>query len=234
MNLIYTFDVTVNEHSKHKMEVLKNLYINSILSAKKLGYTTEIYTNCNWFDAYVDIKHIVLEKFEFWDIFKIIPLNRTDDYILVDGDILFHNRFPILDNSVDMYFDGWESWITLYDDGVKELCEMGLDKVIPEWKYEPQRVINIGILRIHNNELKKIYLDRWNTMHEFCKTYKNKFKYFDIYGTLASQYLLTLLSKDYNIKHISNRLGINNGHYTHFVGSKKYKSNPISIQKTLL
>lgn len=234
MKLIYTFDATVNEHSTHKMEVLKNLYINSILSAKKLGYTTEIYTNCNWFDNFIDVKHTMFETFEFWDLYKKIALSENDDFILTDGDIIFHKKLPDFDKSKDLYFDAWESWITPYDNGVKELCEFGLSDVLPEWKYEPQRVINIGILRIYNSELKKLYLDRWNIMYEFCKNHKHKSKYFDIYATLACQYLLTLLSKDYKIEPVSNRLGIDNGYYTHFYGNKKYKSNPISIQKTLL
>ena len=43
MNLIYTFDKNVHKDDFHKFEVIKSYYINSIKSAKKLGYTTEIF-----------------------------------------------------------------------------------------------------------------------------------------------------------------------------------------------
>lgn len=234
MNLIYTFDINVNTDS-HKLNVLKAYYTNSIISAKKLGYTTELYTNCNWFDELVDIKHNVTTSFEFWDMYKIIPLNRNDNYMLVDGDILFHNRFPILEDSIDIYFDGWESWIDEYDKGVRELTELGLSNVIPEWEYKPQRTINIGVLKINNKKLLNKYINSWNLMHEFCKLNKDKSDFFYTYGTIASQYLLTLLCTDEFSKHnFSNRLRIPNEYYTHYVGKEKYNLPIPKINKTLI
>lgn len=234
MNLIYTFDKNVNTDF-HKLEILKAYYTNSITSAKKLGYTTEIYSNCDWFDTLVDIKHNVTNYFEFWDMYKIIPLNRTDNYMLVDGDILFHNKFPELDDSIDVYFDGWESWIDDYDKGVRELTDLGLSDVIPEWKYNPQRTINIGILKINNKELLNKYINSWNLMHDFCKLNKDKSQFFYTYGTIASQYLLTLLcTSNYSKHNFSNRLRIPNGYYTHYVGKEKYNLPIPKIDKTLI
>ncbi len=234
MNLIYTFDKNINKDDSHKFSIIKSYYINGIKSAKKLGYNIEMYTNCDLFDEYLDVKHNVTDTFLFWDMYKIIPLENSNKGILVDGDILFHNNLPKLDTNVDMYFDEWESWIDDYDKGVKELTEMGLQSVIPEWEYKPQRVINIGVLKINNIELLNKYIDSWYLMHEFCKLHKNNSKYFYIYGTIASQYLLTLISKEYNIKNISNRLGKPNEYYTHFVGKQKYNSGPIPINKSII
>lgn len=233
MNLIYTFDKSVNT-DPHKINVLKSYYTNSINSAKLLGYRTEIYTNCDWFDEYIDIKHNVDQTFEFWDMYKIIPLNRTDDYMLVDGDILFHSKFPTLDNSVDMYFDGWESWIDDYDNGVRELTEMGIGKVIPQWIYKPQRTINIGTLKINNKNLLNTYITNWHLMHEFCKRNKSKSKFFYTYGTIASQYLLTLLSEGFSKHNFSTILKTSNQYYIHFVGKEKYNLPIPKIDKTLI
>ncbi len=234
MNLIYTFDKNVHKNDSHKFDVIKSYYINSINSAKKLGYTTQIYTNSEIFNDYVDIVNNISNEFTFWDGFKTLPLLDETDGLLVDGDILFHSKMPDFTDDVDLYFDGWESWLDLYSECIKELTELGISNIIPEWDSTPKRIINIGILKINNNELKDLYLDRWYKMYKFCNDNKSKMKYFYMCCTITSQYLLTLLSKDYNIKNISNRLGKSNGYYTHFVGQQKYKSNPISIEKSII
>lgn len=233
MNLIYTFDSSVNTDS-HKLNVLKSYYANSIASAKKLGYTTEIYSDCDWFDNLVDIKHNVLSKFSFWDAFKTIPLNRNDNYMLVDGDVIFHNKLPELDNSIDVYFDGWESWLSIYDECVNELDAMGISNIIPEWRVKKQRVMNIGTLKINNVKLKELYLDRWFKLYEFCNQNKNNIKTFEMCCTITSQYLLTLLCDKFNIHNFSNRLRTPNDYYIHHVGSEKYNLPIPKINKTLL
>jgi hypothetical protein len=214
--------------------VLKSYYTNSIQSAKKLEYTIELYSNCDWFDSIVDIKHNVTDEFVFWDAFKTIPLNRTDDYMLVDGDVLFYNKFPKLDNWVDIYFDGWESWLSIYDDCVNELDEMGISNIIPEWKVQKQRVMNIGTLKINNNELRELYLDRWFKLYEFCEVRKDSIKTFDLCCTITSQYLLTLLSYGFNIHNFSNKLRTPNDYYIHYVGKEKYNLPIPKIDKTLI
>jgi hypothetical protein len=214
--------------------VLKSYYTNSINSAKKLGYTTELYSNCEWFDSLIDIKHNVTDEFVFWDAFKTIPLIRTDDYMLVDGDVLFHNKLPELDKSVDVYFDGWESWLSIYDDCVNELDELGVLDIIPEWRAQKQRVMNIGTLKINNNELRELYLDRWFKLYEFCKVRKDSIKTFELCCTITSQYLLTLLSDGFNTHNFSNRLRTPNNYYTHYVGKEKYNLPIPKIDKTLI
>lgn len=233
MNLIYTFDVNVNTDS-HKLDVLKSYYTNSIQSAKQLGYIIEMYSNCDWFDGLIDIKHNVTNEFVFWDAFKTIPLNRSDNYMLVDGDVLFHNKLPELDNSIDIYFDGWESWLSIYDDCVNELDELGISNIIPEWRVQKQRVMNIGTLKINNNELRELYLDRWFKLYEFCKLRKDTIKSFDLCCTITSQYLLTLLSYGFNIHNFSNRLRTPNEYYIHYVGKEKYNLPIPKIDKTLI
>ncbi len=235
MNLIYTFDININKDNKSKLDIIKSYYINSIKSAKKLGYFTEIYTNCNEFDNYVDKKHIVKSDYDlvFWDRLKLIPLDTTDG-LLVDGDIIFHNILPTLDDNIDMYFDAWESYIPEYSDAINELTTLGIRDIIPEWDTGPQRFVNIGILKINNIELKKLWVDRWWKLYNFYLENKFKLKNDSIYGTIASQYLLSLVSKKFKIKNLSNLLGKNNGYYTHFVGQQKYRNNPLPISTNII
>lgn len=235
MNLIYTFDININKDNKSKLDIIKSYYINSIKSAKKLGYFTEIYTNCNEFDNYVDKKHIVKSDYDlvFWDRLKLIPLDTTDG-LLVDGDIIFHNILPTLDDNIDMYFDAWESYIPEYSDAINELTSLGIGDIIPEWDTGPQRFVNIGILKINNIELKKLWVDRWWKLYNFYLENKFKLKNDSIYGTIASQYLLSLVSKKFKIKNLSNLLGKNNGYYTHFVGQQKYRNNPLPISTIII
>lgn len=233
MNLIYTFDKNVNT-DLNKINVLKSYYINSIISAKNLGYTIELYSNCDWFDNLVNVKHDVFNEFVFWDAFKTIPLNRNDDYMLVDGDVIFHNKLPELNNSIDVYFDGWESWLDIYDECVNELDTLGISDFIPEWKVKKQRVMNIGTLKINNTQLKELYLDRWFKLYEFCKVNKDTIKTFDLCCTITSQYLLTILSDGLNVHNFSNRLRTPNEYYTHYVGKEKYNLPIPKINKTLI
>jgi hypothetical protein len=204
-------------------------------SAKEYGYTIEIYSNCDWFDKYVDVKYEVDKEFVFWDAFKTIPLFRNDDYMLVDGDVIFHNKLPKLDSSIDVYFDGWESWLTIYDDCVNELDKLGISEIIPEWKVQKQRVMNIGTLKINNLELKELYLDRWYKMYEFCKNKQYEIKTFNLCCTITSQYLLTLLcSNGVKIHNFSDKLRTPNEYYIHYVGKEKYILPIPKINKTLI
>jgi hypothetical protein len=234
MNLIYTFDKNVYKNDSHKFDIIKSYYINSINSAKRLGYKTEIYTNSDIFNNHIDITNTTSNEFTFWDGFKTLPLLDDTNGLLVDGDIIFDSKMPEFTNDIDLYFDGWESWLDLYSECVNELTLLGINEIIPEWESVPQRVINIGILKINNVQLKELYLDRWYKMYNFCNMNKHNMKYFYMCCTITSQYLLTILSKNYRIQNLSNRLGKPNGYYTHFVGQQKYKSNPLSIEKSII
>lgn len=234
MKLIYTFDKNVYKEDFHKFEVIKSYYINSMQSTKKLGYSIEIYTNTDIFNSYVDKTNNVLNEFTFWDGFKTIPLLNNADGVLVDGDIIFNSKLPEFTSDIDLYFDGWESWMDLYSNGITELTKMGIGDVIPEWENVPQRIVNIGLLKINNSELRELYLDRWYKMYNFCNHNKDDMKYFYMCCTIASQYLLTILSNKYKIKNISNRLGKPNGYYTHFVGQGKYNSTPLPTTKLII
>lgn len=221
-SLIFTFDIHANRGISERLERIKAFYIHSIQTAKSLGYTTEIYTNCNWFDTIVDIVHPVTDSFFFWDGFKTIPLLRTDNYLLVDGDITFKRPFNTLDSTVDIYFDTYESWYEDYSKTVSELSALGIKNIIPEWEDTPKPVINIGVLRINNPELKRLYLKRWIDFQDFCIANKDSINRIHHCCTIGSQYILTLLSKDYTKHWFSQKVKVPNEFYLHHWGEDKY------------
>lgn len=220
--LIFTFDINSNKGVTDRLARIRAYYTHSIISAKRLGYTVEIYSNCDWFDKLVDIKHEVDQNFFFWDGFKTIPLKREDNILLVDGDITFRKKFDIFDPKVDLYFDTYESWYKDHRNTVNELTELNLKEVIPEWNNIPKPVINTGVLKINNSELKNLYLSRWYTFQDFCLKNKNKIVNLHHCCTIGSQYILTLLAENYSKVHFSNKVKEPNTFYIHHWGEDKY------------
>ena len=122
MVIVYTFDSTVNE-DKEKNTVIKNYYLESINRAKKLGYTVEMYTNCDWFTNVVDKVYIRERRSLLWDSYKFIPLlERKDNFILLDGDVFLDDKIN-LSTIHDVLFDTYETgnWNLLYARSVNRL-----------------------------------------------------------------------------------------------------------------
>ena len=220
--LVFTFDINANKGITDRLNRIRTFYNHSIGSANKLGYRTEIYSNCDWFDELVDLKHEVKDSFFFWDGFKTIPLTRNDNFILVDGDITFLNLFDYLDPNVDLYFDTYESWYKDHNNTIKELTRLNIGKIIPEWDDTPKPIINIGVLKINNQELRNLYLQRWFTFQDFCYQNQNKIKNIHHCCTIGSQYILTLLSEKYSKFYFSQKVKIPNKYYIHHWGEDKY------------
>jgi len=234
-NIIYGFDVNYLENSK----LTNYLNMHSISSnlAKKLGYTTEIYTNSDIFDSYFDTIHKFDYNYIFWDSYKLLPYSlRDDDYMIIDYDLFIHKNISF-DKDVDFYFDTWESW-KYYDAPVKILTELGIGDVIPEWNSNKQKVMNTGILYFKNIDFRKLYYKRYIEFYQFCeqnldalKTYKP----FQMFGTIAAQYLLTILSTYYNIQHynFSKIPREKNEYYHHMCGPDKFDVE-FRIKKNIL
>ena len=221
-SLIFTFDIHANKGVPERLERIRAYYTHSIETAKSLGYKTEIYTNCDWFDNIVDIIHPVTESFFFWDGFKTIPLRRTDNYLLVDGDITFKKAFGPLDPSIDIFFDTYESWYKDYKLTVSELTKLGVQDIVPEWDDTPIPVINTGVLRINNLTLKELYLQRWKDFQLFCIENKDSISMIHHCCTIGSQYILTLLAKNYSKYYFSQKVKVSNDFYLHHWGEDKY------------
>ena len=108
MKLIWTYDINAKQLSEVNRTILTNYYILSIKSAKNLGYYTIMYCNSSikdfWSD-YVDEVNEVdnYENSLLWDSFKIKVLEeRDDEFCLIDGDVILHDRLPEFYNEVDI------------------------------------------------------------------------------------------------------------------------------------
>lgn len=227
MNLIYTFNsrFAVDPYKKDK---LVSFYTNSIASAKNLNYKVELYSDINWFDDLVDVKHSVnYYHSPLWDSFKFIPLQyRFDKFILTDGDVLFTNPIEINLNC-DFAFDTYEqkNWSLLYKETVLTLANLGVKNYIPEWSTIPVNVMSCGLLYFNDLDFRLLYARKWRILNYFI--YKNR-KALDLYSctAVAAQFLLTLLARHYNKQsyYYSSELGTPNTYYTHYAGSAKYKN----------
>ena len=234
--LVFTFDETLFKESKPaKYRQLLRFYKQALTKAKNLKYNIEIYTNSDKFNDVADKVHIVKDnKYKFWDSFKFIPLKeRSDDYLLCDGDILFHDRISI-NYAKDVLFDAWEiaNWSLVYSEDINKLTELGVKEVIPEWVNLRQQVMNCGILKFNDNEFKNVYIEKWETLHDFCLQHEDKLN-FKKCTAIAAQYLLTILCNYYQATryNYSTTLRLSNPFYVHYAGTAKFQGNPTAMKE---
>lgn len=234
-HILYGFDVT---HMKSDdVHIYITMHETSSKMARKLGYTTELYTNSNIFDGYFDLIHKISDSYIFWDSYKVLPyLLRNDDYMVIDYDVFIYKKI-IFDKDVDFYFDTFESW-KYYNEPIKILTDLGIGSVIPEWNSNKQKVMNTGILYFRNRDFRKLYYERYISFYNFCKQnieVLKKYTPFQMFGTIAEQYLLTILSEYYNMRHhnFSKLPRVKNNFYHHNPGKEKF-SKTINTSISLL
>jgi hypothetical protein len=244
MKLIWTLDFN-NEIKYVEFDYKSKLidfYKFSISKAKKLGYYTIIYTNKACEDYFVNLvdEIIFLEKYEdsfFFDSFKFKVLEeRTDDYYLIDGDVILESKLPIYDE--DVTFDAYETnhFKDVYGDAISELLELDTNNQLPiKITTDIIKVINCGVLRITNTRLKEEYVKCWKQFNKLVKNHK--IKYVNQQTAVSAQYLLTVLVDQMKCtyKPISVFLGRKNQYYRHYHGNSKYKIEKIISEiKTLI
>jgi hypothetical protein len=210
-------------------DILNNFYKISMISAKKLGYRTILYTNpdkTEIFKEYAD-EIITAENYEdspLFDSFKIKVLEeRNDDFYLIDGDVILSSRLPEFD--ADVTFDAYETryWKTTYGDPIKELLSLGISEEMPIFnKTKAQKIFNCGLLRITNPDVAIKYISMWKEFNYFIKNNILKLKLEQT--AVGAQYILTLISNDMGAKciPISEFLGDQNKYYRHYAGKLKY------------
>lgn len=224
IKLIWTFDKNVNQDDSKRKNLL-NYYKRSIYDAKSYGHPTAIYTNDTSFKDLVDEFNYVDLPMLFWDEFKTIPLmNNEEDFVLVDGDIIFHAPF-IINPNVDLLIDCYEefNWKQLYEIDVNTLTNyLKIQEVIPEWDGKRRAAFGTGILSFNNKEFQEIYYDRYQIFKEFVEENRS---ILDVSKCTAigAQYLLATIANHYNysVYNYSVKTRENNGIYTHYAGKKK-------------
>jgi hypothetical protein len=226
-----------------KKTLLINHYLFSIESAKKLGYSTKIYTNTDSIELFKNVvdEVIVIDDYEnspLFDSFKIKVLeDETGEYFLIDGDVILHSKLPNL--KYDLLFDTYETnnWV-IYSKTIEKLTNFGLKNEINEWNSTKTNIFNCGILKFNNEEFKNIYIEKWKKYNQFILNNldeiwdnDNNVKWFDSninnITSVGAQYLLTILSSYYDIKStfLQEKLQVKGKYYCHYSGNIKYENS---------
>jgi len=230
VEIVYTYkSPTMKIYSREVNQ--KDWISRSIKSARMVGYSPHLYTNDLEFAQDLDLDNITIVEDKYpliWDTLKPeIFLNRTDmDFFISDNDVIYKKPIPFDDN-VDFFHDGIEinNWGWVYSDTMDYLKDKKLFDHNKIWCYEKKEVLNLGILKINNLELRKKYFDFWiETYNTFNRFVKDKPAIAN--SAIINQYTLTLLfnSCNYSKKHFTNGgWPGNNEYYNHYPGYTKFK-----------
>ena len=249
MKLVYTFSsqFTPLIYNTSNVDKILTAYINyyrkSIKSALNLDYSIDFYVSgdllYNFRDLKINLHTVDNINSGLFDFLKAeVLIERSDDIMLVDGDIDFHKPIPITDHDLiydfkcitaegDKYDDirKDKTWNVYYKPFVNSLTELGIGKVIPEWTGERLDFIhNIGVLYFNNPHLKNTYTDRWAKFNEFIN-YNIKDK--TPYTAIGAQYLLSEIINYHNFSSIE----VEEGCYSHYLGIDKFKFPTVSTHE---
>ena len=230
MEIVYTYKTpTMKIYSKEVDQ--KDWLKRSIQSAREIGYSPHLYTNDLTFaqDLNLDNLTFVEDKYPLvWDTLKtIVLLERQDNnYFISDNDVIYKKPIPFSDE-VDFYFDGIEThnWEWAYEPSMKYLKKNKVFDSNPLWDYNKKPVLNCGMFKINNLELKKKFIDEWIDIYNRLKGHYDNLSSISVCG-IINQYPLTLLSanKNYKSKYFTTEgwPGVNE-YYNHFPGYAKIK-----------
>jgi hypothetical protein len=244
MKLVWTynsnvkFDTVVGVHTPEREIILLNYYIHSIKTAIKFGYHTIIYCDIKLLPHFKDVAHevIIVDDYEnspLWDSFKIKVLeDRHDDFTLIDGDVILHDRLPKF--TTDVIFDSYETtaFKHKYKDILIELTKMGIKDVIDIWDDKQLPIFSCGVLSIRNPSLKMKYVHYWKLYNQFIINHIDMVN-IDLATMVGAQYLLSILSETNTHSKLSDLVSGDNPYYKHYCGPLKY-NNPIVPKECLI
>ena len=252
MKLIWTYDGKMSkgdDNSKNRI-ILINYYIHSIITAKGFGYETIIYCDSNSQQYFKDIvdEMVIVESYEdsiVWDYLKVKVIeDRFDEFCLIDGDIILHNRLP--EFNTDIVFDTYETanWLEEYSDTITQLDALGVKETIPYWSCDRVPVISTGILYM-NPKYRQEYVSEFKKCNNFINQNKDTNNFHKDYISLVGgQYLLTLFvnHKQFTNYKINNNMGEVGEYYKHHFGKTKFQNplvsdtiihNPLSVKNLI-
>lgn len=216
-----------------------NYYRLSIHSAMLLGYECILYTttlHLNYFKD-LNIEIILLDDIDskLFDFIKIKVLeSRTDEYILIDGDLILNKRLKIKNNTPVSYdFLEIKSWDMIYSNSVKSLNQLELYKYVKEWTGKRRsHIMNCGLLYFGDKKFKELYISRWKFVDKFIKDNVQTSHQIN-YSATSAQYLLTEMIEYYNIDSISLKEISDDNTYTHYYGDSKFKNPIVPVNKII-
>lgn len=214
-----------------------DMFYVSIQMAKDLGYETVLYGTSDAIDKlgeYVDetftTNHIEYQLFD--DIKFYIWENRTDDYLLIDGDVFLHSPLVFKNpNSfvwVDMIVKKQQSGFS--KECLELLNSFNISNQIPEWNSETGISFSTGLIRMKgNNGLLKYYVEsykklkKWFLENEVMLIEKNS--ELSSNKSLISHYLCEhLLQRIVEYYGLDFEVLENENSYFHWQGNDKFKN----------
>ena len=228
-----------NKNQLHSQFVYDMFYI-SIQMAKDLGYQTVLYGTT---DAIKELGECVDEiyntdklEYKFFDDLKVhIWETRTDDYLILDGDVFLHsplvfkntNSFVWVDSIVKKQKSGYAK------DCLDILNSFKLEDTIPEWNPETKISFSTGLVRWKgNNGLLKYYIDSYKKLRNWFL--KNEKQINEMNSELDSK---KSLISHYVCEHLLQRIveyyGLgyevleNENSYYHYQGQNKFENEDI-------
>jgi hypothetical protein len=187
MKLIWTYSSNLQRSNKITKEQILLLYKESI---KKGGsyYATSLYTtqkDKGYFEGLVDEIKIIPEGLDYFldDIKVYVLTQETNNYCLIDGDLMLNAPLIFSDNPVDIetYVDSnYDIWFNKYKD-LKGIID------------NQAGFYNLGLIAVHNNYWVEGFVDY---VEEVKSLYKKKL---DTPLGIEVQYLLTKYVEENNI-----------------------------------
>lgn len=235
MKLIWGLQQKKND-GEHSPFVYDMFYV-SIQMAKDLGYDTVLYGSSNVINKlgdYVDesfntddVDYILYDdlKFYIWE-------NRTDDYILLDGDVFLHSPLFFKKDSivsVDMIIKKQKSGHA--KECLDILNTFDIIKQLPEWDRESGLSFSTGLVRWKgNNGLLKYYIETYKRLRDWFLSNKilvnEMHKELDSNKSLLSHYLCEhLLHRIVEYYGLNFDALDNENSYYHWQGRDKFENN---------
>lgn len=246
--LIWDLNNINNSKNIKKFWTYINYHRLSIKRALDLDYNCHIYLSKNIEEYFKDLNvkiHVVPElNSTFFDfITNYILKSEHKNCYIVDGDLVLNKKLPNIKSEIICERLETNVWNSLYEPYVNSINKLNIKKIIPEWtgkKYS--QLINIGILKIENNEFIETYLNRWDKFKSFIVEQQNLLYYksevIDTteYTIIGAQYLLTELVHHYSLKCVelnSINYNIDIPYYNHYMGKQKFTNGLVPYESIL-
>ena len=164
-------------------------------------------------------------------------LFRSDDFILIDGDVILKSKLPELKE--DVVFDTYEvaNWRDEYEPVINQFTDLGISEVVDVWSTDRKGVFSCGILYFKKDEFRKFYVEQWkkynNFLNEILKTHEVDI---DVATMVGGQYLVTLCANHLGLSrsYITPHLGADGEYYKHHCGNLKYHSPIVPTNEIII
>lgn len=176
MQLVYSLQ-SYPEDEYFGFERLENskLFLKlAIAMAKKQGYSVALYTDSTLLEEFtplVDNIYQLTGRYKIWSQPKFEAIARHQgEFLHIDHDLFMTDKLNIPPDG-DIIIDYVEK--SLYEEYYKENIELlesyGVKDIFPEWQTHYTGALNIGVLGFRNDEIKKLYLDRYHKLLNFIQ-----------------------------------------------------------------